>query len=177
MDADDVSRPNRFERQIEVITSQNLDIVGGLIEEFDRVPADLGEIRIVPLTAAEIHSKVRFRSVFNHVTLMYRRSFWESISGYRDLNYVEDWDFYLVAVHAGARVGNMHEVLVDVRRAPWRRKGYSYFREECDVLTAALRRGQLSRPVYVLSLMIRVTKLVVPAFLFAIIYKIFLRQR
>ena len=176
MDADDVSRPNRFQKQLSYLLRHDLDIVGGGIEEFDAEPGDLSVVREVPRDATSIARMVRFRSAFNHVTLMYRRSFFLQIGGYAALNFVEDWDFYLRSLHAGAQVANIADVLVDVRRVLARRSSWPYFREEIGILGQAYSRGQLSLPILGLSLLIRLAKLLVPSLFLKAVYKFVLRR-
>lgn len=176
MDADDISRPDRFAIQLDFLVANNLDVLGGFIAEFDNVPGDQNVIRRVPLDGAGIRSMVRFRSPFNHVTLMYARSFFEEIGGYSDLNFVEDWDFYLRAVNRKGRVANLPKILVDVRAVQIRRRGWRYFREEIVVLRSAYSRGQLSTLTYFLSIAIRVLKLIMPSFILTILYRTVLRR-
>jgi glycosyltransferase involved in cell wall biosynthesis len=177
MDADDVSRPDRFALQITRLVTDNLDVVGGFIEEFDNQPGDKQSVRMVPLDMTGITAMVKFRSAFNHVTLMYRRDFFLAVGGYSALNFVEDWDFYQRAVHAGGRLANIDQVLVDVQAVPARRRNYAYFHEELFVLGAARRRGQLGLMTYLLSFAVRVVKLIIPLFIFALLYHFVLRRR
>lgn len=176
MDADDISRPDRFTSQLDFLVTNNLDVLGGFIAEFDNVPGDRNVVRRVPLDGAGIRSTVTFRSPFNHVTLMYSRSFFEEISGYDDLNFVEDWDFYLRAINRKGRVANLPKILVDVRAVEVRRRGWRYFLEEVMVLRSAYKRGQLSTPTYFLSIAIRTVKLIMPSFMMAIFYRTMLRR-
>lgn len=177
MDADDISRSNRFEIQLAFMSKHELDLAGGFIEEFDHTPGDRYDIRKVPLNEDGISSMVKLRSPFNHVTVMYRRSFFERINGYGTLNFVEDWDFYFRSIYAGGHVANMPDILVDVRRAPLRRRNFSYFREEMSVLASAYWRGQISLLMFILSCSVRIIKLIIPQFLFLAIFHLILRNR
>ena len=177
MDADDICRPDRFAVQLAYLIECNLDVVGGFIEEFDDTPGDKGSIRAVPLTATDIASMVRFRSAFNHVTLMYRRAFFQEIGGYSDLNFVEDWDFYQRTLYAGGKVANMDRVLVDVRAVQNRRRNLAYFYEEMFVLRAARARRQIGVASFILSVIVRVIKLIMPDVLFSALYRSVLRRQ
>lgn len=177
MDADDISRPDRIEKQLRYFCEHNLDVLGGGIEEFDLVAGDRGETRKVPLSGDDIRRVVKFRSAFNHVTLMYARSFFDQIGGYSNLNFVEDWDFYLRADHAGASMANMVDVLVDVRRAMWRRRSVKYLREEIKVLGMARSRGQIGIGTFISGVLIRTGKFLAPQFLLKLAYRFALRQK
>ena len=177
MDADDISRPDRIEKQLRYFCEHNLNVLGGGIEEFDLVAGDRGETRKVPLSGDNIRRVVKFRSAFNHVTLMYKRSFFVQIGGYSNLNFVEDWDFYLRADHAGASMANMADVLVDVRRAMWRRRSVQYLLEEIKVLGMARSRGQIGIGTFISGVLIRTGKFLVPQFLLNLAYRFALRQK
>ena len=177
MDADDISRVDRIEKQINTFLENDFDLLGGYIEEFDKTPGDAGEIREVPLDATNIKKMARYRSPFNHVTLMYRTEFFRKLGGYSDLRYVEDWDLYLRAVHAKGSFGNIPETLVDVRKAIWRRRSLGYFLEEKKILGDAFKRGQISLLVLIISLGVRGLKLIAPAFAIHFIYRTMLRQK
>ena len=177
MDADDICRQDRFEKQLAYLEYSGLDLLGGAIEEFSQHPGDLGDVRHVPTDEATIKSMLRFRSAFNHVTLVYRRSLFQQIGGYRELNYVEDWDFYLRSFHAGARMGNLPDVVVDVRRAVWRRSSIPYFLEEIKVLRAAHNRGFMPKFTLFASVFFRLVKVLSPSIMLNGFYKIVLRQR
>ena len=166
MDADDVCRPTRFAQQSDFIARHDIDLLGGLIAEFDQVIGDNSSIRIVPLKHDSICRMLRRRSAFNHVTLMFRRETFDQIGGYRPLNCMEDWDFYLRCENVGARFANLDLVLVDVRRALGRRRSVEYLREEMRVMNDAYRRGQFGLADLGVGYVLRVAKLLIPIFLY-----------
>lgn len=115
-DADDISRPARFERQIPLVES-GLDIVGSAIEEFEDESEDEGVaegqlVRVPPLTGAEIERAVRFRSPFNHPSVVYRRSAVAAAGGYEDLPLMEDYWLFARMIAGGAATANVPEPLV-----------------------------------------------------------------
>ena len=71
MDADDISRPRRFELQLPLI-ADGADIVGSALMEFVDDVEDVVQIRIPPLGPDWIRSAVRFRDPFNHPAAVYR---------------------------------------------------------------------------------------------------------
>lgn len=177
MDADDISRPERIEQQFRVLRRNHLDILGCFIEEFVTIPGDLKDVRQVPLQQTDIEKMVRMRSAFNHVTLMFSKSFFDKINGYSNLNYVEDWDFYLRSIQAGGKVQNIPLVLVDVRKSVWRRRSYQYLREEISVAFRAFQRRQIPPLLFMFSVILRVGKFLTPAFALNMLYHKVLRQR
>src|SRR5262245_59236861 len=69
MDADDVSRPQRFEMQLPLI-ADGADIVGSALMEFVDDVDEVVQVRVPPLNADWIRSAVRFRDPFNHPTVV-----------------------------------------------------------------------------------------------------------
>jgi len=177
MDADDICRPTRLAQQSDFVMQHEIDVLGGLIAEFDQFVGDNISIRNVPQNHDSICRMLRRRSAFNHVTLMFRREVFDQIGGYRPLNYVEDWDFYLRCENAGARFANLNTVLVDVRRVLSRRRSVEYFREEMLVMNDAYRRAQFGLTDLVVGYALRLAKLYIPIFLYKFVDKLFLRRQ
>ena len=166
MDADDISRPFRFASQIAVFENEKkVDILGGGIEEFSSFPGDLGLRRTLPKDDKAIKTSMAYRTPFNHVTVIFRKSLFDKISGYRKLNLVEDWDFALRAAGAGAQFMNTEQVLVDVRVSPKSNYGYKYFSEEIRILNDAFRAKTISSGAFVFSVVIRLLRFLTPTFI------------
>lgn len=162
MDSDDIARPDRLEHQFNFMLSRDVDMCGGFIEEFSDEPGDLGVLRKVPLEDRKIRSQLRYRSAFNHVTLTFKRSLYDSVNGYRALNHAEDWDFYLRCASQKVIFANMDLVLVDVKKNISRRGGISNFNEEVIVLLGAYKRGQTTLINLIFQIVFRFVKAVLP---------------
>ncbi len=176
MDADDICSPTRMARQSDFVMRHEVDVLGGLISEFDRVVGDNASTRKVPQNHDSICRMLRRRSAFNHVTLMFRREIFDQIGGYGPLNHVEDWDFYLRCENVGAHFANLDVVLVDVRRALSRRRSVEYLREEMRVMNDAYRRGQFGLGDLGVGYVLRMAKLFIPIFVYKFIDKHILRR-
>lgn len=114
MDADDISLPERFEKQLEGIRS-GLDLVGtGMFEFADEVGTVIGR-RVPPTGQQTIELYSRFHDPFNHPTVMYRRSAVEKAGGYIDVGLMEDYWLFARMIHSGAKVENLPEPLVMYR--------------------------------------------------------------
>ena len=67
MDSDDISRPYRCEKELEVFAAHpELSIVGSVIEEFSTTPEVIDAKRVVPETSDEIVAFSKKRNPFNH---------------------------------------------------------------------------------------------------------------
>ena len=150
MDADDVSRPERFAVQVPLVVG-GLDIVGSAIEEFDdesEVHDGGAVVRTPPLSAQDIATGSRFHSPFNHPSVVYRRSAVAAAGGYQDLPLMEDYWLFARMLQAGARAQNVAEPLVLYRvgaGAYARRGGVRLLRSELR-LQWRMRRAGFTTP-------------------------------
>jgi glycosyltransferase involved in cell wall biosynthesis len=156
MDADDISLPERFAKQVPLIEG-GLDLVGtGMLEFLDDDGSIVGK-RVPRTDAADIAAYARFHDPFSHPTVVYRRSVVDRVGGYQPMGLMEDYWLFARMIAGGAAVGNLAEPLVMYRvgaGAYARRGGRAQWRSE-RALQRALRgirfttRGQYLRNVSV----------------------------
>jgi glycosyltransferase involved in cell wall biosynthesis len=141
MDADDISLPERFAKQVPFI-ERGLDLVGtGMLEFLDDVGSIVGR-RVPRVNPVEIARYARFHDPFSHPTVVYRRSAVERAGGYQPLGLMEDYWLFARMIDSGAAVGNLAEPLVMYRvgaGAYARRGGRAQWRSEL-ALQRELRR-------------------------------------
>jgi glycosyltransferase involved in cell wall biosynthesis len=147
MDADDISLPERFARQLDLI-SGGLDLVGtGMYEFADEVGTIVGR-RTPPVGADAISRYARFHDPFNHPTVVYRRSAVRQAGGYLPLGLMEDYYLFARMIQTGARVQNLPDPLVMYRvsaGAYKRRGGLAQLRAEMR-LQLEFRRRRFTSP-------------------------------
>ncbi len=116
MDADDISENRRIEEELNHLKKYNLDLVGSDIvaidENSDIMP---GVAAQMPVSNQYIKYILRYKSCLMHPTWLGKKEIFETMSGYREINYCEDYDFLLRAVLSGARLGNIPEPLLKYR--------------------------------------------------------------
>lgn len=125
MDADDISLPHRFLRQLPEIEA-GADLVGAAVLEFEGEGRDqTGVLRVPPTEPDEIARTARWRNPFNHPTVVYRRTAVLSAGGYRELPFMEDYWVFTRMIANGARVVNLPDPLVRYRvdAGAYERKG------------------------------------------------------
>ncbi len=153
MDADDLSVPERFEKQISYFEKHpEVSAVGGQITEFITAddPLDVSRVagnRIVPLQDADIKAYMKKRCPMNQVTVMFRRSDAEAAGGFQDWFYEEDYYLWLRMALAGMRFGNLEDMLVHVRVGEemyQRRGGLKYFQSEAKLQKYMLKNKVIS---------------------------------
>jgi len=155
-DADDVCLPERFARQVPLV-AEGYDIVGSAIQEFVTEDAP-GHVRVPPLSSRDIASAARFRSPFNHPTVVYRRSAVEAAGGYQDLALLEDYWLFARMLHAGARAVNLPEPLLLYRvgaGAYARRGGRRILGSEIELQKRLRRLGFTTRLQAVRNVLVR----------------------
>ena len=109
MDADDVARADRIERQLLVLRDDpSVLLVGALSDSIDSA-------------GKKIRGMDRWRLVrrswfapFPHTSAMFRRAAFDAVGGYSQLSYCEDWDFFLRIANRG-RIAVIADALVSHR--------------------------------------------------------------
>ena len=179
MDADDVSVPERFERQLAVIEA-GADIVGSGLLEFGTSTTDVVGRRTPPTDPEEIRRVIRFRDPFNHPTVVYRRSAVQAAGGYTDMALMEDYLLFARMLEAGARPANLAEPLVCYRvgaGAYARRGGRQLLRSELAVQRRFRQLGITTRPEYVRNVVVRGGYRLVPERLRTLAYRALIANR
>lgn len=160
MDADDISRPERFARQLPVIEA-GADIVGTGLQEFATglggEPRLLG-LRVPPCGDRDIARAARFRDPFNHPSVVYRKRAVADAGGYRDLDLMEDYWLFARMIQAGAALANIPDPLVLYRvsdGAYARRGGLRLLRSELALQGRLLGEGFVTPPQYLRNVAVR----------------------
>ncbi len=117
MDSDDVSDPQRFEKQIAYVENHHdIDVVGADIAEFYLSPDEQDKrVRSCPEKHNEIVRMGKRRNPMNHVSVCMKKSALEKCGGYQKLLLLEDYYLWLHMIGAGCKLANIHEPLVYVR--------------------------------------------------------------
>lgn len=182
MDADDISEKNRFEKQINIFKKyNNINIVGGEINEFiDNVQNVVG-IRKVPEHDAEIKKFMKRRCPMNQVTVMFEKDAVIKSGNYIDWYCEEDYYLWIRMAEKGYNFYNIQENLVNVRVGKQmyeRRGGIKYYRSEKRVQKYMLDHKLIGYFRYKYNTIIRfIAEVMIPNRLRGFLYKILLRKR
>ncbi len=126
MDADDIARPERIERQVALLDDRpELVACGTQVRYFPRRLVRDGARRYERwvnglITPEEIDRDLFVECPIPHPTLAIRRTAFEAVGGYRDAGWPEDYDLVLRLWQAGYRLGKVPAVLLDWRDGPSR---------------------------------------------------------
>lgn len=155
MDADDISTPTRFEKQLSMLNSDTeLSIVGGNISEFVDIEEQIVGYRNVPSKDDDIKKYLKKRCPMNQVTVMFRKKDVEQAGGYLDWYCEEDYYLWIRMCLQNMRFANIPEVLVHVRvgKEMYRRRGgLRYFKSEMKLQKYMLKNNLIRFPTYVVN--------------------------
>ena len=167
MDADDISVPDRFEKQLKVFEEHSdISVVGGLINEFVGTAGNVVGTRIVPKDDIDIKDYLKSRCPMNLVTVMLKKSDVMKVGGYQDWYCEEDYYLWIRLAVGGYKFYNIQENLVNVRVGEemyQRRGGRRYFRSEVRLQKYMLDHKIIDFPRYIYNVLVRwVIQVVMP---------------
>ncbi|HEX9965030.1 MAG TPA: glycosyltransferase family A protein [Allosphingosinicella sp.] len=113
MDADDVALPHRIEREVAFLEARGLDACGGLASAF----GGKGRLYWYPETGDGIDRELLFRVGILHPTLLARAGLMRA-HPYLERASHEDYEWQIRVSAAGARLGNVQEVVLNHREHP-----------------------------------------------------------
>lgn len=159
MDSDDISVPDRFEKQYQfMVEHPNVAVCGGQIDEFiDDVDNIVGQ-RIVPCLNDDIYKYMISRCAFNHMTVALRRSIIIANGNYQPWHYNEDYYLWIRLMIARVEFANLPEILIHMRVGKEmykRRGGRKYYKSELGLQKFMLRNGLISRTRYWFNVAVR----------------------
>lgn len=118
MDADDISTPDRFEKQISFLEAhQNIDMIGGAINEIDEEGNDRGKVTKYPCNPDDCRKFFAKRNPVAHPTVMFRRSFFDKAGWRYPTDYVrnEDTRLWHEGYKHGCVIANIPDVVLNFR--------------------------------------------------------------
>lgn len=181
MDADDLSVPNRFEKQLKAFEKHpEVSVVGGLINEFIHTTDNVVGTRIVPEKDSDIKEYLKSCCPMNLVTVMLKKSDVLKVGGYQDWYCEEDYYLWIRLALCGYKFYNIQENLVNVRVGEemyQRRGGKKYFDSEARLQKYMLDHKLISLPKYAYNVLIRwAVQVAMPNWLRGWVFRTFARN-
>lgn len=181
MDSDDISYPDRCEKQLAVFRAHpEVSICSGTVEEFSVSPEIVESRRIVPQTHDEIMAFARTRNPFNHPCVMYKKAAVEAIGSYQHFYLLEDYYLWVRMLTAGFRGYNLQEPVLHMRAGSEmyrRRSGWKYAKSQERLFRFMLGQGLIGKGQYVRSCIIRGASSLLPNWLRKWVYETRMREK
>ena len=180
MDSDDISRPDRCERQLRVFEEHpEFSMVSGTVEEFSDSPENIDARRVLPEKHEDIIRFAKSRNPFNHPCIMYRKSAVEVAGGYQDFYLLEDYYLWVRMLMNGSIGYNIQEPLLWMRAGSGmynRRGGKTYAASQRRFFKYMKESGFINTSQYIKSITQRTIASVVPNGLRSFMFKTLLRR-
>lgn len=178
MDTDDIAKPNRFERQIQIFKEHpEIDVCSSWIEEFEENTTNILSTKKLPETHSEIVSYAKHRCPINHPVVMYKKKAVLNVGGYE--GFPEDYRLWIKMLMNGSKFYNIQESLLYFRFSKdmiKRRGGWKYAINDIKSQLSFYKMGFLSLPILLYNIGIRIIVRLVPNSLRTFIYKKCLRK-
>jgi len=146
MDTDDISMPNRFEKQLEFMRSNpGVDVCGSYIQEFEESPEDIVSERTVPQSHDEIIKFSRSRNPLSHPSVCFRKEA-VLLAGSYPIVYPEDYLLWIKMIQNGSEMANIRESLVKMRVGSdfIKRRGWTFLKGELEIYLYMYRTSYIS---------------------------------
>lgn len=136
MDADDVSKPCRLEKELDYLVEHGLDVVACTADKIDENDNVWGEIRPFNNDPNLIRELLPIQNVIIHPTVLMKADVIKKIGGYRNYSSCQDYDLWLRLVSNNNVIGILNENLFQ-------------FRKHNDSITATKRFNQILNEEYI----------------------------
>lgn len=180
MDADDIAKPERFEKQMRVMKEHpEYGMISSWIDEFIETPGDTSSIRKVPETPEENLRYAKSRCPVNHPTVVFRKKEVEAVGGYQTEYFPEDYFLWIKMLMNKCNIFNLQESLLWFRYSPEtfkRRGGWKYATDEVKTQINIYRLGFINVPTLAKNICIRFTTRILPNRIRGFIYTRLLRR-
>lgn len=141
MDADDISLPERIEKQIRIIDQCNVDIVGCNAQYIDEED-NLKDYRTYfPLEHKDIIHKMAWKSVLVHPSVLAKKSFFVDLGGFNEnLSYAEDYELWIKGSVLNKKFANLGEMLLYYRVHNTQMTSHTFNRKHAKIIRRFLLR-------------------------------------
>lgn len=179
IDSDDIAIPDRFEKQIKYLEQhQDIDILGGFIDEYDENLNKKISTRKVPLEDILIKKQLKSRCPFNHSTVIYKKDKIISVGNYSNKRIMEDYDLWIRCSKNNLKMHNLKDVLVKNRTGDTmykKRSGKNYVKTIIEIENELYNLGMISNLRRIYNIILRSVVAMIPLKFRKIIYKNILR--
>ena len=166
MDADDIAKPDRFEKQIKILEEHpEIWVVTAWVEEFVGTTDNVTARRTLPETPKELYEYGKSRCPANHPVTMYRKQAVLDAGGYQTELFPEDYFLWIKMLMNGVKFYCLQESLLYFRYSPEtiaKRGGWRYAVDELKIQKNIYKTGYISFPRYLFNSVSKFTVRVLP---------------
>lgn len=116
MDADDIAKKDRLEKELNYIDQKQLDVVGSWVDVIDENDAVWNEISGTYFTQEAVAKLLPIQNVMIHPTVLMRTDMVKKVGGYRNFASCQDYDLWLRLLSENYKIGIINEKLLLFRR-------------------------------------------------------------
>ncbi len=180
MDADDISLPSRFKRQIAFLKhNPNVDVCGTWICEFCKDEDKIISYKKMPTSFKRLKNYSKYRTPLNHPSVMFKKQAVLSVGNYKDDFLCEDWFLWNRMLLAGFTMANIPEYLVkmcNLNMIERRLKLNSSYSGIIRFNFYFFKRGYYSLVIFLISTFVQCLVWSIPKFILKLLYKHILRN-
>ena len=180
MDSDDISKPYRFEQQLQYFEEHpDVDVCSSWIDEFQGNISNVISTRKLPQYSNDIREFGKKRCPMNHPVTMFRKEAVLAAGGYLPFPFFEDYYLWVRMILNGATMYNIQESLLYFRFSPEmfkRRGGWRYARLEIRFQRHIYKLKYIKFYTMISNICIRMATRIVPNGIRSWIYKKLLRR-
>jgi len=166
MDADDISSPERFEKQLQFLQGNpDVAVVSSWMACFDDNPDNIVFIRQMPQKYEDISRIARYYNPVFHAPAMFRRSEVETVGGYTDRRRNQDYHLWVRMLLNGSKITCIPEPLYKFRcdgNFLKRRTELKHAISLIKLQKEFVKMGFISYPQYLFNIGVRMSACILP---------------
>jgi len=174
MDTDDISLPNRFEKQVAFMKAHP-DIVASsaVLEEWSKDLSQKIGVRLLPTCPFLIANFSKRRSPLSHPLVIFRKSIVTEVGGYPPLRKAQDYGLWSLLLIRGYKLANLSDTLLKMRTGTelHSRRGIVFLKHELALLRFQKKIGFLSYSQFITNFLLKAALRLSPVFIKKIAYR------
>ena len=174
MDSDDISTPDRFEKQIKLMSEHpEISVSGTYIAEFTTTINNVVSIRRLPTENAGIKRFAKRRNPLNHMTVIFRKEAVLASENYVPFFGYEDYYLWVKMLTKNINIVNLPEILVYARIKDIyaKRRGIKLFLLEIELQKKFVNMGFINNFDFICNFFFRALPRLLPIGGLKLVYK------
>lgn len=174
MDTDDVSLPERFEKQVAFMQAHpEIVASSAILEEWNENFTKQTGKRPLPQLPHQLAMFAKKRSPLSHPLVIYRKSAVMAVGGYPSLRNAQDYALWSLLLTHGGQLANLPDTLLRMRTGSdlFARRGWHFFKQELALLRFQRQIGFIGLRSFYLNTVMRAGLRLSPTFIKRIAYK------